>query len=60
MDSQVHSRCAATPILSSLAHLRPQPLQLLNKEISDLHLITNGSQEQSYNQDEEVKLFGIV
>ena len=29
------------------------------KKNVDLLLITNGSQVQSYNQDEEVKLFGI-
>ena len=28
--------------------------------IGDLHLTTNGSQAQSYNQYEEMKLFEIV
>jgi len=57
MDSQVLSRCRNT---NNGAHLRLQPLQLHNKKNDDLHLITNGSQAQSYNQDKEVKLFEIV
>ena len=46
---------------SSLAHLRPQPLQLqIEEKNGDLLLITNGSQAHSYNQIEEVKIFEIV
>ena len=61
MDSQVLSHGAATPTMeltSSPEAVTFTTLQL--KKIVDLLLITKDSQAQSYNQDEEVKLFWIV
>ena len=52
---------AATPTieLTSSHEAATSTSSQLNKN-GDLLLITNGTQAKSYNQDEEVKLFGIV
>jgi len=60
LGTLVLSRGAATPTRSSLARLRPMPLQLLNMKNDDQHLTTNkGSLAQPYKQDEEMKLLGL-
>ena len=59
-DTLVLSHGAATPTRSTLARLRPMPLQLLKMKKGDQHLTTNnGSLAQPYNQDEEMKLLGL-
>ena len=60
MDSQVLSRGAATPTQSSLLTWGHNLYNFTIEENRWSSLDYKGSQAQSYNQDGEVKLFGIV